>query len=297
MDVCVIGGSRHFGRRLVEELRDAGAAVTVVNRGSAPTPPGVTHLRADRDDEAALHTALADRRFDAVVDQVCYTPVQAAIAARVFADRTPRYLLTSTVEVYAHLGRPGGPALAEPALDLSAERVDLQLPWSEKEFRSDRYAEGKRQAEALLTREAAFDLVTVRTAHVLGGADFTGRLAHYVERIRAGLPVAVHPAPQPASFVHAPEIARFLAWAALADFTGPVNAASEGALDVRQLCEVVGQVVGAEPLLTAGGAREPLSPFSFDHCYAMDTGRSARQGFRFSHISDWLPQAVKEAHA
>ncbi|MBD0696137.1 NAD-dependent epimerase/dehydratase family protein [Streptomyces sp. CBMA123] len=297
MDVCVIGGNRHFGRRLVAELRDAGAAVTVLNRGSAPTPPGVTHLRADRDDEAALRTALAGRRFDAVVDQVCYTPVQAAAAARVFADLTPRYLLTSTVEVYAHLGRPGGPPLAEAALDLSAEAVDLRLPWTDRGFRDDHYAEGKRQAEALLSRQASFDVVTVRTAHVLGGADFTGRLAHYVERIGAGLPVAVHPAPQPASFVHAPEIARFLAWAALADFTGPVNAASEGGVDVRQLCEVVGQVVGTEAELTVGGAGEPLSPFSFDRCYAMDTGRSAHQGFRFSPVSDWLPQAVKEARA
>ncbi|MER7668336.1 NAD-dependent epimerase/dehydratase family protein [Kitasatospora sp. NPDC096128] len=296
MDVCVIGGSRYFGRMMIEELRDAGAAVTVVNRGSAPAPRGVTHLPADRDDEAALSAALGDRRFDAVVDQVCYSPVQAAVAARVFADRTPRYLLTSTVEVYAHLGRPDGPPLPEQALDLSAERVDLQLPWSDEEFRSSHYAEGKRQAEALLTRLAPFDLVTVRTAHVLGGADFTGRLAHYVERIAAGRPVAVHPAPQRATFVHAPEIARFLAWAAGADFTGPVNAASPEALDVRELCDIVGQVVGAEPELTASDADEP-SPFSFDRCYAMDTGRSAREGFRFSPVTDWLPQAVKEARA
>ncbi|MER6299324.1 NAD-dependent epimerase/dehydratase family protein [Kitasatospora sp. NPDC001539] len=294
MDVCVIGGSRHFGRRLVEELRDAGARVTVVNRGSTPAPPGVTHLRADRDDETALRAALAGRRFDAVVDQVCYTPVQAAAAARVFADRTPRYVMTSTVEVYAHLGRPGGPALAESALDLSAEPVDHRLPWHDQAFLADHYGEGKRQAEARLTRQAPFGVVTVRTAHVLGGSDFTGRLAHYVERIERGLPIAVHPAPQRASFVSAPEIARFLAWAAAADFTGPVNAASHGTLDVRELCAAVGRETGTEPRLVAA-AGEPPSPFSFDRSYPMDTGRAARLGFRFSPITDWLPQAVKES--
>ncbi|QEU99081.1 NAD-dependent epimerase/dehydratase family protein [Streptomyces viridifaciens] len=296
MDVCVIGGSRYFGRRVVEELRDSGAAVTVLNRGSTPAPYGVTHLRADRDDEASLRAALADRRFDAVVDQVCYTPVQAAVAARVFAGRTPRYVLTSTVEVYAHLGRPGGPPLAEPELDLSAEPVDLQLLWDDVQFVADHYAEGKRQAEALLTRQAAFDLATVRTAHVLGGADFTGRLAHYVDRIGRGIPVAVHAAPQRASFVHEAEIARFLAWAAKADFTGPVNAASQGPMDVRELCAAVGRATGAEPRLTTGGGEAP-SPFSFDRCYAMDTGRAARLGYRFSAVTDWLPQAVKEASA
>ncbi|MFJ8622654.1 NAD-dependent epimerase/dehydratase family protein [Kitasatospora sp. NPDC093550] len=292
----MIGGSRYFGRRLIEELREDGAAVTVLNRGSTPAPPGVTHLRADRDDEEALRTALAGRRFDAVIDQVCYTPRQAAVAARVFAPLTDRYLLTSTVEVYAELGRPGGPALPESAFDPATHPVNLELPWTEGEFLEARYGEGKRQAEALLTREAAFDLVTVRTAHVLGGADFTGRLAHYVERIERGLPVAVHAAPQPASFVHAPEIARFLAWAAAGEFTGPVNAAAHGTLDARELCAAIGRTVGAEPVLVAGAGEAP-SPFSFAHAYPMDTARAAALGFRFSSVADWLPRAVQEVRA
>ncbi|MEU8547092.1 NAD-dependent epimerase/dehydratase family protein [Streptomyces roseoverticillatus] len=294
MDVCVIGGSRYFGRRLIEELRDTGAAVTVINRGSTPAPQGVTHLRADRDDEAALRAVLADRHFDVVVDQVCYSPLQAAIAARAFAGRARRYVLTSTVEVYAELGRPGGEALPEQAVDPSAWPVDLTLPWTDPRFQAAHYGEGKRQAEALLTREAPFDVVAVRTAHVLGGADFTGRLAHYIERIEHGLPVAVHAAPQPASFIHAPEIARFLAWAATADFTGPVNAASHGTLDARRLCEAIGHVVGAEPALVAGTG-EPVSPFSFDRSYTVDTGRAARLGFRFSSVAEWLPLVLKEA--
>jgi nucleoside-diphosphate-sugar epimerase len=300
VNVCVIGGSRYFGRRLIEELRDAGATVTVVNRGSRPAPQGVTRLLADRDDEAALRAALGDRHFDAVVDQVCYTPRQAAAAVRVFAGRTPRYVLTSTVEVYAELGRPGGPALAEHAFDPSGWPLDLELPWAEPAFLADQYGEGKRQAEALLTREALFDVVAVRTAHVLGSADFTGRLAHYTERIERGLPVAVHPAPQPASFIHEAEIARFLAWAAAAEFTGPVNAASHGTLDAQELCAAIGQALGTEPALVTpqgepGTPDAPLSPFSFDRCYAMDTSRAARLGFRFSSIADWLPQLLKEA--
>ncbi|MDH6129476.1 NAD-dependent epimerase/dehydratase family protein [Kitasatospora sp. GP82] len=294
MDVCVIGGSRYFGRRLIGELRDAGAAVTVINRGSTPAPQGVTRLCADRDDEAAMRAVLADRCFDVVVDQVCYTPLQAAVAARVFAGRTRRYVVTSTVEVYAELGRPGGAAVPEEAVDASTWPVDLELPWQDQRFRADHYGEGKRQAEALLTREAHFDVAAVRTAHVLGGADFTGRLAHYVERIERGLPVVVHASPQPASFVHEPEIARFLAWAAVADFTGPVNAASHGTLDAGELCAAIGRAVGTEPTLVVGTG-EPVSPFSFDRCYAMDNGRAARLGFRFSSVADWLPLVLKEA--
>ncbi|MEZ0069550.1 nucleoside-diphosphate-sugar epimerase [Streptacidiphilus sp. MAP12-20] len=295
--VGVIGGSRYFGPRLIEELREAGAAVTVINRGSTPPPPGVTRLLADRDDEAALRAALADRRFDVVVDQVCYTPRQARIAARVFAGRTRRYVMTSTVEVYAERGRPGGAPLAEAVVDLSSQPVDLELPWDEDEFLGTHYGEGKRQAEAVLAAQQAFDFAAVRTAHVLGGADFTGRLAHYVERIDAGLSVLVHARPQPASFIHDAEIARFLAWTAAADFTGPVNAASHGALDVRELCAVLGGRGGDGVRYEITPAGEPASPFSFDRAYAVDTARAERLGFTFSRTADWLPAVAKEARA
>ncbi|MEV0974245.1 NAD-dependent epimerase/dehydratase family protein [Microtetraspora glauca] len=285
-EICIIGGSRHFGRRLVENLRDAGTAVTVVNRGSAPVPAGVTHLRADRDDEAALRRVLDDRDFDAVIDQVCYTPAQAAVARRVFAGRTRRYVMTSTIEVYADLD---GPPHAEHAVDPATWPVRTDLPWDDPAFLDDNYGEGKRQAEAVFTRDPVFDFVSVRTAHVLGGADFTGRLAHYVRRIRASLPVIVHEDPRPASFIHEREIAEFLAWAARADFTGAVNAASHGTLDVRQVCAAIG-----EPVYEVG---EDVSPFSFDRSYAMDNGRGTALGFPFSRVADWLPSVIEDALA
>src|SRR5207253_1215794 len=103
-NVLIIGGSRYFGKLLVNRLRDAGSAVSVLNRGSTAVPDGVNHLIADRDDETALLDALGAREFDVVIDQVCYTPAQAEIAARVFAGRTGRYLMTSTVEVYDQPG-------------------------------------------------------------------------------------------------------------------------------------------------------------------------------------------------
>src|SRR6187402_981961 len=91
--ICVIGGSRYFGTLLVERLHEEGHQVTVINRGAVSPPAGVEHLVADRNDETAVKAALGDRTFDVVVDQVCYTPVQAAIAARVFTDRTRRYVM------------------------------------------------------------------------------------------------------------------------------------------------------------------------------------------------------------
>ncbi|MGH3737970.1 MAG: NAD-dependent epimerase/dehydratase family protein [Micromonosporaceae bacterium] len=300
MRVCVIGGSRYFGRRVVELLRDDGATVTVLNRGSAPAPPGTTHMVADRSDEAGLRTALAGREFDVVIDQVCYTPSQAATAARVFAGRTGRYLMTSSVEVYDPASSPAippatvGVPVVETAVATETWPVKPELPWHDPGFLERHYGEAKRQAEAVLADQSGFDLVVVRAAHVLGGADFTGRLAHYVERMRRGEPIAVHADPQPATFLHHREIAEFLRWAAAGTFTGPVNAAATGELDVTALCARIAAVTGAPPpeyRVVSGDA----SPYSFDRYYGLSNARAARLGFTFSGLDDWLDDVIREA--
>jgi nucleoside-diphosphate-sugar epimerase len=300
-EVCIIGGNRYFGRHLVERLLDEGNAVTVLNRGSQPAPPGATHVVADRDDEQALRAALGRRRFDVIIDQVCYTPRQAAIARSVFNGRTDRYVMTSTVEVYDPRSStriaensPGTP-VGETAVDPAAWPVDLSQPWTDPAFAEAHYGEGKRQAEAVLS-EGAFGFVAVRSAHVLGGDDFTGRLAHYIDRIAAGEPIGVHRNNHRASFIADREIAAMLQWAAEGVFTGPVNAASTGELDVVDVCTAIEDAGGG---LTefAIVAAEKASPYAFDRYYAMDTGRATALGFRFGDAKAWLTEAVARAAA
>ncbi|MGW0394682.1 NAD-dependent epimerase/dehydratase family protein [Streptomyces sp. NPDC003042] len=299
--ILVVGGSRYFGKHLVTLLRDAGNEVTVLNRGSTVPPSGVAHLAADRDDERQLLAALGARTFDVVVDQVCYTPHQAATARRVFAGgRTGRYVMTSTMEVYdpATFRTPPRAPLIAPVVEESVDPAAFQAdagPWQPSDAAAA-YAEGKRQAEAVFLRDPAFPYVSVRTAHVLGGgrADFTGRLAHYVERIGAGLPVDVHASPYATSFIHHREIAEFLAWAAAGTFTGPVNAGSHGPLSVTRLGELVAERVGRRPRYRVVAHGEQASPFSFDRAYALDNGRAGRLGFAFTRSEDWLAEAIDE---
>ncbi|GGV63529.1 epimerase [Streptomyces longisporoflavus] len=286
-------------RRLVE----AGHQVTVINRGSTPPLPGTEHLVADRDDENALLTALGSRTFDVVVDQVCYTPVQAAVAARVFRDRTARYVMTSTIEVYDPATAalpcvPHGTPVPEDVVDPAAWRVEMDLPWHDAAYLEAHYAEGKRQAEALFTREGGFAFAAVRSAHVLGGGvrEFTGRLAHYTERVGQGTRIAVHATVLPTVFIHYEELADLLLWATTGgDFTGPVNACSDGLLDVRALVAVIAAQAGRAPVYRIVAAGEEASPFSFDRHYAMSNARAKELGFSFSRVTDWLPGAITEA--
>ncbi|MER6612771.1 NAD-dependent epimerase/dehydratase family protein [Streptomyces xantholiticus] len=290
--ICVIGGSRYFGKRLISRLLAAGDRVTVVNRGSSAPPDGVLHLVADRNDESSLRNALGDRTFDVVVDQVCYTPRQADIARRVFDGRTGRYVLTSTVEVYEY--EDSDAPVREDAVDPHTVAVDLDAPWDDPDHREAHYGEGKRQAEAVLAAAPGFPWVSVRTAHVLGGADdFTGRVEHYATRMREGRAIRVPVGNRPATYIHVEEIADFLFWTAGQEFTGPVNANSRGPLVTAEICEAVGRVSGgrAEFAAVEVGA---YSPFSFARSYGMDNARAARLGFSFSHTSDWLERAVAE---
>ncbi|MFI1099315.1 NAD-dependent epimerase/dehydratase family protein [Streptomyces melanogenes] len=288
-NVLVIGGNRYFGKRLIARLVTAGDRVTVLNRGSSPPPPGVEHLVADRDDEAALEAALGDRTFDVVLDQVCYTPRQAAAARRVFAHRTRRYVMTSTVEVYEY--EDSAEPVPESAVDPRTVAVDLELPWSDPEFLDAHYGEGKRQAEAVFAAAPDFPYVCVRVAHVLGGADdFTGRVTHYAERLRDGEPIAVAPVSHPATYIHVDEIADFLFWAGGQDFTGPVNAASHGPLTTEDIVAAIGGGPARYRAVEVG----EVSPFSFRRSYGMANTRAERLGFAFSHTKDWLDDAVAQ---
>ena len=293
-DVLVIGGNRYFGKRLIARLLAAGDRVTVLNRGSSAPPAGVAHLIADRDDEDALRTALGPRGFDVVVDQVCYTPRQAAIARRVFTGRTGRYVMTSTVEVYEYEDSAG--LVGEAAVDPLTVPIDLELPWDDPEFLDTHYGEGKRQAGAVLAAPGPdFPFTAVRVAHVLGGADdFTGRLAHYADRIRAGEPITVPASNHPATYIHVDEIADFLFWAAGQDFTGPVNAASHGLLTTEDLCEAIAAHLPSGRTVFRTVEVGEISPFAFTRGYGMSNSRAEKLGYTFSEARRWLPQAVAE---
>lgn len=292
LHICVIGGSRYIGKRLIQRLLTSGHEVTVLNRGSSAPPAGVRSVIADRDDEEALEAALGPLAFDVVIDQVCYTPRQAAVARRVLGPRTRRYVMTSTVEVYEH--QDSASPVREDAVDPRSVAVDLDLPWDDPDFREAHYGEGKRQAEAVFAQEPAFPYVAVRVAHVLGGADdFTGRVAHYADRIRAGAPIAVPVTNHPATYVYVEDIAGFLAWTAERDFTGPVNAASPGPLTTGDICAAVEAHTGGRAAFREVEAGE-VSPFSFRRSYAMDTTRAAALGHSFRPASGWLRQAVGE---
>jgi threonine/homoserine/homoserine lactone efflux protein/nucleoside-diphosphate-sugar epimerase len=259
-EILVIGGTRYFGIRLVEALLDAGERVTIATRGRTPDPFGarVRRIAVDRGDATALQAAFADARFDIVYDQMCYGPDEAALAARVFAGKVGRYLMTSTLEVYDALHARVRRAYREDDLD-PAQPV-TRPPTA--------YGDGKRRAEAVLLAARGLPVATLRLAHVLGGAeDFTGRLRGHVEAVLNGEVLRHVEAPGETSFIDVPGVVALMVWAGRQVFAGPLNVAADGALTAGPHCR-------------AAGAERQHGHRRRARCQRLQLRRAARDGLR-----------------
>ena len=102
----VIGGTLFIGRALVEQLLDRGDEVTIMHRGQG-TPFGdrVGEIRCDRNDIPAVQTALENRAFDVVYDNVYdwqrgTTAEQVSAAAIAASNGLRRYVFMSSVGAY-----------------------------------------------------------------------------------------------------------------------------------------------------------------------------------------------------
>jgi nucleoside-diphosphate-sugar epimerase len=299
-NILVIGGTRFIGRLLVQRLLRAGHRVTIATRGYAPDPFGdrIQRIRADRRNELAMRAVAKAGPFDLVYDQMCYSPLDAAIAVRTFAGRVGRYVMTSTVDAYRVLGFDRAGPLLEADLAVEAQAIDASYPWHDPRRATECYVSGKVQAEAYLVRDGSLQLVTPRLAHVLGGPeDFTGRLAHYVELARAGGTLAYSNEDAAVSFTTAHAAADFLFWSGMQDFTGPVNAACDGALSASQLYERIGAVLESPVRMRRAAApAKPgcLSPFDLPGRMVLDTSRAKSLGYQFGHTDEWLDHTIRQ---
>ncbi|KQQ86363.1 NAD-dependent epimerase/dehydratase family protein [Massilia sp. Leaf139] len=297
-DILVIGGTRYFGKLLVQRLVRAGHKVTIATRGYAPDPFGarIERIRVDRRSETAMRAAFAGKRYDLVFDQMCYSPLDAAIAVRTFGGKVGRYVMTSTIDVYRGAAASGA-GFAESDLAVLAQPIDTRYPWHDPQRAVESYVAGKVQAEAYLYRDGSLPLVTARLAHVLGGPDeFTGRLSWYVDAVRGGGALRYTDGDARLSFLGTQEAAAFLDWAGAQSFTGAVNAASHGALSARDLFGRVAQVLDAPDRVQRvdGAAPGVLSPFDADAALVLDTRRAQGLGFAFSRTDEWLDDVIRQ---
>ncbi|UVI32690.1 NAD-dependent epimerase/dehydratase family protein [Paenibacillus spongiae] len=286
MNVLILGGTRFFGKKLVERLIGEQADITILTRGSTTDSFGdaVTRLQADRTDSAALAHAIGNRSYDVVYDNICYTPAEAAEAVRLFAGKAGKYIVTSSLSVYAF----GEPRKQEGDFD------PFSYPIPKPYAAQAEYAEGKRLVEAVFFQEASFPVAAVRFPIVMGHDDYTRRLHFHVEHVQHGEPVCIPNPEAKLSFINADEAADFLAWLGRSGLEGPVNACSKGEISPGEIMSLISKSTGKPAFVTDGSEDADRSPYGVPESWYMDTAYADSAGFTFKQLNDWLPSLIRE---
>ena len=210
MKLLIIGGTSFFGKEIVELALAAGHEVTVFSRGN--TRPDfwsqIDHLAGDRNDADEFAANLADKQFDAVIDNIAFNRDHVLNTLTALEDNMSRYILTSTTAVYIGAG-----PFDQPLREVDAE-YDLpekpQLATFPKPTPDGMigYATGKLAAEKALIEQEQVAYTIIRPHIVVGPQDNSGRLQFFFQRLTDGGPLMlINGGVQSVQFVYSHDLA------------------------------------------------------------------------------------------
>jgi nucleoside-diphosphate-sugar epimerase len=182
MNVLFIGGTGIISSACARLAIAQGIDLTLLCRGKTgrhALPTGAKVLHGDIRDPQSAHTALGDRRFDAVVQWVGFAPEHIELDIELFRGRARQYVFVSSASAYQT------PPLRLPV----TESTPLSNPYWQ-------YSRDKIACEETLRsayRQAGFPVTIVRPSHTYDA----GLLPIHggwtiIDRMRRGLPVIVH---------------------------------------------------------------------------------------------------------
>ena len=286
MKILVLGGTRFFGKKLVEICLQNNHDVTILTRGQSGNPFGeqVQQITADRNDVQALTKALANTTWDVVYDNICYCPNHAHEMVQLLKNKTKKLVFTSTLATYEADGH------MKTEADFNPYEYEIRMG----DINDFTYGEGKRQAEAVFYQEATFPVVAVRFPIVVGEYDYTRRLHFHVERILNELPITLTNVEAKMSFITDDEAAAFLYFAGVAPIEGPYNATASGTISLKALLALIEDETGKRAKVSLiGGDEHSKSPYGIPNHWYMSNAKAQAAGFTFSQLNEWLPNLVK----
>lgn len=276
--VLVLGGTRFFGKYLVQSLIDQGLDVTIATRGNTKDSFGdqVNRIIFDRTEEESIKIALTKETYEVIYDNIAYTSNDIEILLRHVTPK--RYIVTSSMSAYHELHFDLNEADFDPAEEpfrlVSSEEVD--------------YAQGKRTVEEILTQKySQIPSVFVRFPYVIGADDYTKRFTFYIDHLIKQKPMAVDNLTHQMSFVDAQEAGKFLAFLGTSSFTGPINGASKGTISLEEVLQYVSKKTGLSPLFSETGDQ---GPYNGTPAYSINVALAEEIGFSFSQLQDWIYQ-------
>lgn len=287
----VLGGTRFFGVQLVESLLKQGFDVTIASRGNVGDPFGdkVSRVKVDRLDVGDMQKNFVDTKWDIVFDQICYSSQEAIDSIDVFTGKTKKYVFTSSKSVY----EPASEGKGFTEEDFNPFEYKLNVGPKE----SFSYGEGKRQAEAAFFQRASFSVVAVRFPIVVGINDYTERLNYYIRKVRDQEDVHFVNLEAAMDFISEEEAGEFLAWVGQSAFEGPINATSNGNVEMGELLEYIEEKAGKSAKVVATIEEESDSPYNISATWLISNEKAKSIGYEFRELKEYLPELISDALA
>jgi len=285
MKILVLGGTRFFGKKLVQLLIHEGHDVTIATRGNVQHSFGsnVKQVIVDRKDTESLRLAVGEEEWDIIYDNICFSSNEALASCEIFEGKTKKYILTSTLSTIDQ-------QLGADILEEAFNPYDYEIRYGNVEDFS--YGEGKRQAEAVFFQKATFPVVAVRFPIVLGEDDYTRRLHFHIERVAKEKAIGFLNMDARMSYILSDDAAGFLKFAGFSSIEGPFNATSTGSLSMQELIHLIEEATGKKAKITLVGDDESRSPFGVPEDWFMDPKKATDAGYEFLPLNNWLPSLI-----
>jgi nucleoside-diphosphate-sugar epimerase len=249
MHVLIIGGTRRCGPYLAEELLSRGHSVICYHRGqhNVTFSDGAEHLHGDRRDYARFKEQMATVQPDVVIDMMAADDADVRAVVDAFSGRIERYVCISSFEVYEAF---------EDAWNHRPSSQPVPIPeGAPKRKTAHLYGEQVRYDKLLVEGEAMeadaredFSVTLLRWPALYGPRDETPREWYYVKQALDGrTQIAV---PNGGQSLYARGYFENMAHTAALAAENPAasgqvyNCADVVALSLKQIVEMIGQIVG-----------------------------------------------------
>jgi nucleoside-diphosphate-sugar epimerase len=248
VQVLIIGGTRRCGPYLVEALLKNGHSVVCYHRGqhNVSFSDEAKHLYGDRRNYTSFKEQMADLKADVVIDMIASDDRDVEAVAEAFSKRIQRYVCISTYHIYEAWEAAWNkvPSSQPVPIPEGAPKRKQLHPYGE-EIRFEKLLMESAALEA--QQRGDFPVTILRWPALYGPRDTTPREWYYVRQALDGRRQIAIPEGGQALFPRGyfENMAHTVALVVehLKDSGSVYNAADVGALTLRQIVEIVGEVL------------------------------------------------------
>ncbi len=247
MKILIIGGTKFFGRHLIDATLDNGHEVTIFHRGNhqLENAENIEEIFGDRYSDLEK---LNGKSWDAVIDTCGYLPQMVELSAEFLKESVGKYVFISSVSAYGDFSKIGfdeNTKLAELTAEQEKEFAEID-PKGELNgmILGEMYGALKVLCEEAVHKHFGENALIIRPGLIVGKYDFTDRWTYWVMRVAKGGKVLAPGNPESfVQFIDAEDLAKWTMYMVENNESGIYNAT--GKPQVMTFGEMLGEIKDA----------------------------------------------------